>query len=324
MSAWHYLRSLWRNVVHRERIDRDLDQEIRTAFEMLVDEKVRAGAGADRARREAAIELGRVDGIAQRVRDARAGAFLSGMAQDVRYAARLLRRTPAFTMFAVLSLALGVGATTAIFSLFDNVVLKPLPVEEPDRLVVGSFSLPSRGFNYSLPYPQFEQIRQHSRTLESVFAMNPAGRLTVAHGTDSQIAEGMYVTGAYYRTLRLAPAAGRLLTDADDGSGQAVAVLSHSYWQRRFGGRVDIAGAPIMLNRVPFTVIGVEPEGFNGTEVGRPYDVSVPLGSYPLLNDGRKRTRSSSARASPARRAPTKSAWRRPRSSGSSPAAPAR
>ena len=95
------------------------------------------------------------------------------------------------------------------------------------------------------------------------------------------------MSGDYYRTLRLAPALGRLLDRTDDRLGQTVAVLTHAYWQRRFGGRIDVIGATIAINQVPFTVIGVEPSGFSGTEVGRPYDVSIPVQASPALNEGK-------------------------------------
>ena len=104
---------------------------------------------------------------------------------------------------------------------------------------------------------------------------------------EPEAADGVLVSGDYYRTLRLAPALGRLLDAADDRRGQTVAVLSHAYWQRRFGGRADVIGTTIELNKVPFTIVGVEPSGFSGTEVGRPYDVSLPVQASPALNEGR-------------------------------------
>jgi predicted permease len=285
MSFNSRIRSLWTNLVHRARTERDLDDEVRGMFETLVDEKIRSGVAPIEARRLAAIELGRVDTIKAHVREVRAGALWTAFTHDVRYGARLLIKSPVFTLFAVASLALGIGATAAIFSLFDNVVLKTLPVPEPDRLVLASFGMPGREFNYSMPYPQFERIRQRGKTLESLFAITPLGRVTVAYRGESAIAEGMYVSGDYYRSLRLTPHLGRLLTEADDVPGQAVAVLNHAYWQRRFGGSPDVIGASISLNQLPFTIVGVEPKGFNGTEVGRPYEISVPLRSLEMFSD---------------------------------------
>ena len=278
--------SVWRNLLHRDRVERDLDDEVRAAFELLVDEKIRAGMRSEDARRAATLELGYIESVKQEVRDMRAGALVETFLSDVRYGVRLLFRSPVFSVFAVASLALGIGATAAIFTLFDKVVLRKLPVPEPDRLVVGSFGRPGTTFNYNLPYPQFEQIRQRNTTLDGVFAMSPMGRVTIALRGEPDIAEGLLVSGDYYGSLRLKPTVGRLLGPADDRAGQAVAVISHSYWQRRFGGRTDIVGAAITLNQVPFTIVGVEPQGFAGIEVGRPYDVSVPMQTLEMVRGG--------------------------------------
>ena len=281
------MRSLWRNLVHRGRIERDLDDEVRAALELLVDEKVRSGLSIAEARRAATIELGRIDSIKAQVREVRGGAFLEALLQDIRYGVRLLVRRPLFSVFATASLALGIGATAAIFLLFDGIVLRKLPVHEPERLVLMSFGPPGGNVNHSLPYPHFEQMRARNTTLSGIFAMNPFGRVTVAVRGHADIAQGMYVTGDYYRTLGLAPAAGRLLGPADDRPGQAVAVLSHAYWRRRFAGRGDIVGAVVTLNTVPFTIVGVEPAGFLGTEVGRPYDITVPMRALEVLSEGK-------------------------------------
>jgi predicted permease len=278
--------SVWRNLLHRDRVERDLDDEVRAAFALLVDEKVRAGMRAEDARRAATLELGYVESIKEQVRDVRAGALVETVLCDVRYGVRLLFRSPAFSVFAVASLALGIGATAAIFALFDSVVLRKLPVPEPDRLVVGSFGRPGTNFNHNLPYPHFEQIRQRNTTLDGVFAMSRMGRVSVALRGEPDIAEGLFVSGDYYETLRLRPAAGRLLAPGDDRAGQAVAVISHAYWQRRFGGRTDIVGDGITLNHIPFTIVGVEPQGFVGIEVGRPYDISVPIRALEMIGEG--------------------------------------
>ena len=251
MSNLPRLRSLWRNLVHRSRVDRDLDDEVRGMFDLLVDEKRRSGLTLEQARRAATIELGRADVLKDGIRDVKAGAFLETWVQDVRYAVRLLRRGPLFATFAIASLALGIGATGAIFSLFDGIALRRLNVPEAGRLVVASWGEPGGRYNYSLPYPQFEAIRQRSTTLDSVSWHYPFGRVAVGVHDDAETADGVYVGGDYYRTLRLAPALGRLIDRADDRPGQTVAVLNHAYWQRRFGGRTDVIGTTISLNRIP-------------------------------------------------------------------------
>jgi predicted permease len=280
------LKALFRNLLHRGRVKRELDDEVGTAFDLLVKEKERRGLDPEAARRAARLEFGRIDRVVEEIRDVKAGAALDAWSQDFRHAFRLLRRSPVFTIFAVASLALGIGAIGAIFQLFDALVLRTLPVPEPSQMVVASYGGPNGRFNYSLPFPQFEEIRRRNTTLAGVFATNPFGRVSVAFRGEPDVAEGIYVTGDYYTTLRLAPAAGRLLDANDDRSGVAVAVLGHRYWQRRFGGRHDVIGAAVTLNGIPFTVVGVEPATFAGTEVGRPYDIAVPMRAREALAEG--------------------------------------
>ena len=204
-------RSLWRNLAQRNRVERDLDAELHAVFDLLVEEKVGAGMSREEARRAAGIELGQREAIKDRVRDVRAGALWDTFRLDLRHATRLLARSPMFTVFAVASLSLGIGATAAIFTLFDNIVLRKLSVHEPDRLVVASFGRPGGRFNYSMPYPQFERIGERATTIDGIFATNPMGRVNVGLRGDAAAAEGMLVSGHYYQTLGLTPALGRLL-----------------------------------------------------------------------------------------------------------------
>ena len=287
MAILFRLRRLWRNLAHRARVDRELDEELRGVFETVAEEHRRDGMNAEDARRAAVIQLGRIESLKEQVREAKAGAFVESWVQDIRYAIRGLRRAPIFAIFAIASLALGIGATGAIFSLFDGIALRRLNVPESDRLVVASWGRPGGRYNYSLPYPQFEAIRRRSSTLDSVCWHYPFGRVGVSVRGEHEAADGVYVSGDYYRTLRLAPALGRLIDPTDDRPGHTVAVLNYAYWQRRFGGSTDVVGTTIALNHVPFTIVGVEPAGFSGTEVGRPYDVSIPLEASPALNEGR-------------------------------------
>ena len=280
------LRALLRNLFHRDRIERDLDDEVSTAFDLLVKEKERGGLDPAAARRAARLEFGGIDHVVEATRDVKAGAALDAWAQDFRQAFRLLRRGPVFTAFAVASLALGIGAVGAIFQLFDAVVLRKMAVPEPNQMVLASFGGPNGRFNYSMPYPHFEEIRRSNTTLAGIFATNPFDRVNVTFRGEPDIAQGIYVSGDYYTTLRLTPAAGRLIAAGDDRPGAEAAVLSYRYWQRRFGGRTDLIGGAVTLNGLPFTVVGVEPAAFAGTEVGRPYDISVPMRARDRLAEG--------------------------------------
>ena len=280
------LAALFRNLLHRNRVNRELTEEVGTAFDLLVKEKERSGLDPARARREARVEFGRIEPVVEAIHDVKAGALIGAWTLDLRHAFRLLGRSPVFTAFAVASLALGIGAAGAIFQLFDAVVLKKLPIPEPDRMVLASFGGPNRRFNYSMPYPHFEEIRRRTTTLSGIFATNPFDRVSVTYRGEPDIAQGIYVSGDYYTTLRLTAAAGRLIAASDDRPGAEAAVLSHRYWQRRFEGRSDVIGQPVQLNGRPFTIVGVEPAAFAGTEVGHLYDISVPMRARDRLDEG--------------------------------------
>ena len=282
-SLREWIRRLW-GTLRPKRDDGDLEQELRLHLELAAEEALRSGHAPDQAGQAVRIHVGGVAQAMEALRDQRGLPWLHDLARDLRFGLRLLLRSQVFTVFAVASLALGIGVTGATFTLFDAIVLQKLAVPEPDRLVVASFGHPGGNFNYSLPYPQFEQIHQHNGTLSGLFAMYPFGRATLSVRGELGLVEGIQVTGDYYSALELSPSVGRLMQPTDDRPGEGVAVLSHAYWQRRFGGRSDIVGTAVTLNSVPFTIIGVEPAGFVGTEVGRTYDISVPMRARDALN----------------------------------------
>ncbi|HVG29682.1 MAG TPA: ABC transporter permease [Pyrinomonadaceae bacterium] len=228
--------------------------------------------------------------------------------QDLRYGARLLSKTPGFTAVTALSLALGIGANTALFSVVDAVLLKKLPVKEPERLVLFK-SVATRKFspgNYngntsddpsgllvrtSFPYQTFARFReQRQSVLSDVFAF---GRVSLNVNADGQagVADGQAVSGNYYAGLGVPASLGRTLTEADDNpAATPAAVVSHRYWQRRFGGDPSVVGKQINLNGVAFTVVGVTPQGFEGAmQVGSTADVSIPIAWEPQVNTERSR-----------------------------------
>ncbi len=270
----HPWRRLWRSA----RDERDLDDEI--AFHLAQEEELRMERGERRndARAAARREFGNVGRVKEVTRDMVRWHTLETLAQDVRFGLRLLARSKAFAVFCIASLALGIGATTAIYTLFDAIVLRPLPVRNPDELVALSFSVQGRGTNFNLPYPQFARMRQENRTLDGLFAWSGFPRMNVDARGHAEMLSGIYASGDYYRTLGLVPAAGRLLTPDDDRPGHATSVvISHGYWQRRFGGDPAAVGSTLTLNRVPFTIVGVEPRGYSGPNVGTTRDLTLPL-----------------------------------------------
>jgi predicted permease len=209
---------------------------------------------------------------------------MDAIRQDLRFAIRSLVKRPSFAIMVILTLALGIGANTAIYSLLHALVLRDLPVADPARLVVVVRN------NISLPYPLFRHFQAHSTTLELLTFRTAAWRFTSAERTER--ITGALVSGSYFTVLGIEPALGTLITDADDaipdtgGPRGAVAVLSHGFWMRQYGGQPGVLGASIVLNARPFTIVGVAPQGFAGTEVGESPDVFAPMMLQPTLLPG--------------------------------------
>jgi putative ABC transport system permease protein len=208
--------------------------------------------------------------------------------QDLRYGARLLRLNPAFTVVAVLSLALGVGANTAIFQLLDSVRLRTLPVRDPQELAVVRIA-DRKGSNgrHEGRYSQitnalWEQIRDRQEGFSSIFAWS-ADTMNLA--TSARFAQGIYVSGDFFKVLEVQPLLGRVLTSDDDrrGCGADAAVISYGFWQREYGGQPSVLGSKLTLEGHPFPIVGITPPGFFGPEIGRSYDVAVPICSEPVI-----------------------------------------
>jgi predicted permease len=223
--------------------------------------------------------------------------MIADLWQDLRFGARMLAKQPIFTLIAVFSLALGIGANTAIFSLLDALLLKPLPVKQPEQLVGVNAALPSkpgRGYS-SFSYPVFREMREKNSVFSGLFARSGLQMSMSASGQTERV-RGEVVSGNFFSVLGLNPQLGRLLTEADDQTPGAhpVAVLSFNFWQRRFGADPNIVGKTIHLNNYPFTIIGVAPQGFYSVEVGDAPDVRIPItmdgqvrprGNRPIFED---------------------------------------
>lgn len=217
--------------------------------------------------------------------------------QDLRFGARQLRLNPGFAAVAVLSLALGIGANTAIFQLVNAVRLRALPVERPEELAYidfakgsmrsGWFSTRSARFTYT----QWEQLRDRQQAFSGIFAWSST-RFNLARGGEARYAEGLFVSGSFFRVLGVQPLVGRTLADDDDrpGCGSPSAVISYPFWQREFGGNPDVVGRTVALDGRPFPIIGVTRPNFFGVEVGHQYDIAIPTCSDPLFfEDGKGR-----------------------------------
>jgi predicted permease len=209
---------------------------------------------------------------------------MSTLAQDLRYAFRMLRGSPGFTAVAVITLALGIGANTAIFSLVDAFLLRRLPVKSPEQLVFINRVSPTGRVEDDFPYPTFEQFRDHNQSFSGLFAWDEA---SAAVTVDSQSAyvPADFVSGSYFDVLGVDAMLGRTFTSDDDEPGRKpVAVISYSYWQRQFAGNPTAIGKTIYLGGIPFTVIGVTPRWFFGRNVaGRSADVVLPMFVHPQL-----------------------------------------
>jgi predicted permease len=210
--------------------------------------------------------------------------------KDVKYGARLMRLNPGFAAVAILSLALGIGANTAIFQLVDAIRLRTLPVKDPQELAVVRIADRSwASGNFSSRYSaltnlQWEQIRDNLQAFSSIFAWSPQ-RLNLSVGGEARYAETIWVSGEFFNTLGVKPFMGRLLTSADDkrGCGASGAVISYSFWQREYGGAANALGKTVTLEGHPFEIIGITPPEFFGVEVGRKYDVAIPICSDPVV-----------------------------------------
>jgi predicted permease len=234
--------------------------------------------------------------------------MLADLWQDLRFGARMLAKNSGFTLLAVLTLALGIGANTALFSVVDAVLLKTLPVAEPERLVVfawyaglpfrisgmsGASNVPKPSGTHGLSlfrYEVFDKLRQAHDTasdspLSDLFAFAPLGELTAVVGDQAEIINGQAVSGGYYAGLKMRPGLGRAITDEDDKAGAApVVVLSHQFWQERYGANPAVIGQTLKLNKQAFTIIGVTPPAFNGTlQVDYRPAVTIPLTQELLL-----------------------------------------
>ena len=274
----------------RKRKQSDFTAEIEAHLVLETERLKEQGSSEEEARVAARRAFGNVTQAHERFYESGRWLWWDRLMQDVRYGLRQLRRSPGFTAVAVLTLALGIGANTAVFSLIDAVMLRMLPVERPDELVLVKRYVPRWGaaspdFTNTL----WEQIRDQQHAFSGAFAWS-TDRLNLARGGAVHLANTVWVSGGFFNALGLRPAAGRLIAAADDTRGcRAVAVLSYGFWQEHYGGAASAIGSSLSLNDHPFEVIGVTPSGFFGMDVGQKFDAAAPICATKVIDGERSR-----------------------------------
>jgi putative ABC transport system permease protein len=285
MSLLRNIASGLRSLLRKEQVDRELDEELLAYQDMATEEKIKQGMSRKDALREVRLERGSVDAAKEVVRSGGWESFVHTCWQDLRYGTRTLRKSPGFTIVAVLTLALGIGANTAIFSVVNGVLLKPLPFPESDRLVEVMRGLKS-GNDETVEASKFIFWQQYSRVFGGMAAFDIFGTgFNLASGGQPEHVTGIRVSADFFRVLAVPPAIGRGFTAAECSPGGAsVAVISNNLWKHQFGGDPSITGRTILLNDENYAVVGVMPAGFESRPTA---DIWVPLRAvFNPQNDG--------------------------------------
>jgi predicted permease len=291
---WVFL-SKFSGLFRKARLEQQLDEDVRAHLEMLTEENLRKGMKPEEARYAALRQFGNVSSMKEECRERWSIRIIEELVQDVRYGLRQLRRNPGFTTVAVLTLALGIGANTAIFSVLDAVLLRSLPVKNPQQLVVlgwtarqqpkyaghsdyGDCARGQTGRDCSFSVPFFESIRAQTNVFSRVAAIAGPLDIDFSGNGPASMARGTYVSGNFFSTLGVNTIIGRPLEGSDDSSSApAVLVLGYAYWQRAFGGDWSVIGRKVRLNNVPATIIGVADPNFTNLTPGKTQDFFMPL-----------------------------------------------
>jgi predicted permease len=294
-------------MMRRKRMMEELDRDIQEHIAMEMQDNIARGMSPEEARYAAMRKFGNVTRVKEETREVWNFVWLEQLLQDIRFGLRTLRKSPGFTAVAILTLALGIGANTAIFSLIDAVLLRSLPVENPSQLVLlkwGARNAPNiHGYmtsgdcpmnlrpgaanpsGCSFSEPMFRETAQ-AHVFSGMAAFANSGRLTLTGSGPATVINGQLVSGDFFSTMGLKAAAGRLIEATDDTPASApVAVLNYGYWQSAFGGDRNVVGHTIELNSVAFTIIGVAEQRFTGITPGSDYDVWLPLSDAQRITD---------------------------------------
>jgi putative ABC transport system permease protein len=273
-------------LLRKNRIEQDMEEEMRFHLRMRARENTERGMSPEEAEREARRRFGNIGKIKDLGRDIKGGGLMETILQDLRYGARMLLKHPGFTLIAVITLALGIGANTAIFSLANAILLQPLPIKDAERIVDVRIFTANAAKMSAFSYPDYLDLRARTGEAVDLFAISGVNPILDLSGSNSNATaeneveelRGLLVSGTYFSALGGNAMLGRTLKPEDDLAPGAhpVVILSHSFWQRRFGAVPDVLGKTILLNTLPFTVVGVAEESFSGTGRKAP-DVWLPL-----------------------------------------------
>jgi predicted permease len=284
MTLLHRFRSVIRWLLHREKAEQALDQELQTYIDLSASDKIRDGVPPAEARRLAALELGGLEQVKERVRTRRHGALLDALGGDLRYAFRMFAKNRGVMVVIVLTLALGIGANTAIFSLIDALMLRWLPVPNPHELVQLRLHTPGARPSESFSYPLARALADQKDIFAGVAGFSGFSFNVGPPGSVNRVGAAV-VTGNFFETLGLKPIIGRLLRQEDDEpEAPLVAVISYGYWERQFARNPGTVGQAIVMNGVPVTIVGVSPRGFTGANVGSNAGVTIAAAALPQIS----------------------------------------
>ena len=275
---------------HKRRSDAEFAAELESHLQLHIEDNLRAGMTPEAARRDALLKLGGVEQTKENYRHRRGLPFLETLFQDLRFGLRLLRLSLAFTLVALLSLALGIGANTAIFQIIDTLRLRTLPVKNPQELAIvrtedlNGFMGETHSPYPELSFPLFEEIRHRQQAFSAIAAWG-ADQFNLSAGGEVHYAKGLWVSGDFFPVLGVQPLLGRLIAPSDDisGCGSAGVNISYAFWRDRYGGEPTAVGKSLTLNGHRFEIIGVTPASFHGVSVGDSFDVAAPICAEPVI-----------------------------------------
>lgn len=277
-KTWLRIKSLWK----RSQLRHDLEDEVAFHLAMREEKNRREGIAPEEARYAAHRQFGNTTSLKERSRGMWTFALAENILRDIRFTARMLLKNPGFTIVAVLTLALGIGANTAIFTLINAVMFRPLPVRDPQKLI--QIVRVVDGQDQPLSFPLFEFLAGQMHSIDGAFARGSADVFVNIDGVAQEVSADL-VSGGYFPLLGLKPATGRLLEPADDAvqDNAAVAVISFDFWHSRFAEAPEVVGKTLFLGGRLFTIVGVAPQGFTGVVRGRNPDVTFPMSMAPIV-----------------------------------------